>query len=261
VPLWFRNADRRWPFLWEDSSQPPARWHGPGEGPAQYLADTPDGAWAEFLRHEEIIDPADVSGVRRHLWAIELPGNEPVPEAPGLLPAVLRLRGGLRTPDDLYAVGELTLDAFRIAQALESAGGVLSTGELRKAAGFPIGKAQRAAYLKAVEELDTRLLLAKVFSADDNDMHHALVRVRYPEQVAAAERLTREAALAQVLETYLPHAVYAAPAALAKHLRIPEAELRAGLERLVAAHRAATVAFTGEKGAAYVWADEHDSPT
>jgi len=178
-----------------------------------------------------------------------------------LLPAVLRLRGELRTPDDLYAVGELTLDAFRIAQALESAGGVLSTGELRKAAGFPIGKAQRAAYLKAVEELDTRLLLAKVFSADDNDMHHALVRVRYPEQVAAAERLTREAALAQVLETYLPHAVYAAPAALAKHLRIPEAELRAGLERLVAAHRAATVAFTGEKGAAYVWADEHDSPT
>ena len=43
MPVWFRNADRRWPFLWEEASQPPARWHGPSEGPAQYLADTPDG--------------------------------------------------------------------------------------------------------------------------------------------------------------------------------------------------------------------------
>jgi hypothetical protein len=43
------------------------------QGPAQYLADTPDGAWAEFLRHEEITDPADLAGVARRLWAVELP--------------------------------------------------------------------------------------------------------------------------------------------------------------------------------------------
>jgi hypothetical protein len=93
VPIWFRNADRRWPFLWEDSSQPAARWHGLGEGPAQYLADTPDGAWAEFLRHEEITDPEELAGVTRHLWAIELPGNEDEPAAPRLRPSVLK--GGL----------------------------------------------------------------------------------------------------------------------------------------------------------------------
>lgn len=177
-----------------------------------------------------------------------------------LLPAVLRLRGELRPPDDLYAAGELTHDAARIARTLESAGGTLSTGELRKEAGFPTGKAQRTAYLKAVEELDTRLLLAKVFVAGDHDMRHALVRVRYPEQVAAAERMTREEALNQVLAAYLPYAVYAAPATLAKHLRIPEVELRAGLERLVSAHRAVTASIAGEKGSAYVWADEHDRP-
>jgi hypothetical protein len=38
-----------------------------------YLADTPNGAWSEFLRHEEIRDPEDLSGVRRALWAVELP--------------------------------------------------------------------------------------------------------------------------------------------------------------------------------------------
>ena len=44
-----------------------------GEGPAQYLADTPAGAWAELLRHEEIVDPADVAGLARDLWAVEVP--------------------------------------------------------------------------------------------------------------------------------------------------------------------------------------------
>ena len=69
---WFRNADARYPFLREDAAQAPARWHGDGEGPVQYLADTPDGAWAEFLRHEAITDPADLQGIERNLWAIEV---------------------------------------------------------------------------------------------------------------------------------------------------------------------------------------------
>jgi hypothetical protein len=76
----FRHTDPRFPFLWEDDTQPPGRWHGPGEGPVHYFADTPDGAWAEFLRHEEIIDPADVAEVRRAVWAVELgpaPRREP----------------------------------------------------------------------------------------------------------------------------------------------------------------------------------------
>jgi hypothetical protein len=79
----FRHVDPRFPFLWEDPRQPPARWHDAGEGPVQYLADTPDGAWAEFLRHEEIATPEDVATIRRALWAIEVP-EEPagVPELP-----------------------------------------------------------------------------------------------------------------------------------------------------------------------------------
>lgn len=68
----YRHTDARFPFLWEDARQPPARWHGPGEGPVHTFADTPDGAWAELLRHEEITDPGDVLGIRRALWAVDL---------------------------------------------------------------------------------------------------------------------------------------------------------------------------------------------
>ena len=69
----YRHCDSRFPFLWQTSAQPPARWHGPGEGPAHYFADTPVGAWAEFLRHEGIVDAADLAGVQRSLWVVELP--------------------------------------------------------------------------------------------------------------------------------------------------------------------------------------------
>ena len=89
----FRHADPRYPFLWEEASQPGARWHGPGEGPVQYLCDTPDGAWAEFLRHEEIKDPEDLATIRRALWAVEL-GDEPSREP--RLPAKV-LTGGPET--------------------------------------------------------------------------------------------------------------------------------------------------------------------
>src|SRR5438552_7504473 len=55
-----------------------------GRRPAHYFADTPDGAWAEFLRHENITDPEDLDGVRETIWAIELPDdlNLSAPELP-----------------------------------------------------------------------------------------------------------------------------------------------------------------------------------
>ena len=170
-----------------------------------------------------------------------------------LLPAMICLRGELRRPEELYDRGELSSDARRIAQALEESGGVLSTGELRQRAGFPVGKPQRAAYLKAVEELDSRLLLAKVFSVDDDEMRHALVTVRYPEQVEVARQMTREEALDQFLRTYLAQAIYALPTVLARHLDLSEVELRAGLDRLVSTHLATSVTFPGQKGICYMW--------
>jgi hypothetical protein len=90
----YRHADPRSPFLWESAAQSPARWHGPGEGPVQYFADTPDGAWAEFLRHEGITEESDLVNVRRALWAVEIPDKLPT-DAPRLAPPVLT--GGTET--------------------------------------------------------------------------------------------------------------------------------------------------------------------
>jgi RES domain len=90
----YRHADPRFPFLWESADQPPGRWHGAGEGPAQYFADTPDGAWAEFVRHEGITQESELENVRRALWAIELPEDLPA-ETPRL--ARLALTGGIGT--------------------------------------------------------------------------------------------------------------------------------------------------------------------
>ncbi|MGH7270686.1 MAG: RES domain-containing protein [Polyangiaceae bacterium] len=72
----FRHCDSRFPFLWEGAKQPPARWHDRGQGPAHYFADTSNGAWAEFLRHEAIRDPDDLATVQRAMWAVDVP-DEP----------------------------------------------------------------------------------------------------------------------------------------------------------------------------------------
>jgi hypothetical protein len=90
----YRHADPRFPFLQETADQPAARWHDAGEGPVQYLADTPDGAWAEFLRHEEITREEELQNVRRALWVIQVPNS--------IRPAELQIKakiatGGLET--------------------------------------------------------------------------------------------------------------------------------------------------------------------
>jgi len=92
----YRHAPPGLPFIWETADQPEARWHGPGEGPAHYLADTPDGAWAELLRHEEITVPEELIGVQRAIWAIEVPYDTVQATAqPALEEAVLL--GGIAT--------------------------------------------------------------------------------------------------------------------------------------------------------------------
>jgi hypothetical protein len=202
-------------------------------------------------------------------WALGRPGagfytaivrGRPTWVAWDLLPAVLRLRGTLRPPDELYAAGELSASAYRIVQVLTDCGGVLSTSDLRALAGFPTGKAERAAYLKAIAELDARLLLAKVFADDDEDMRHALVGVRYPQHTAAAAHLSYAAALEQLLITYLAHAKYVLPATLARHLGLPATELRTALQVMADSHRVTPRAFPEYREIGYVWTDSGPPP-
>ena len=169
-----------------------------------------------------------------------------------LPPTILRLCSALRTPEELYEAGQLSAEAYRIALVLEAASGILNTGELREQAGFPRGTSSRTAYLKAVEELESHLLLAKVFLSEGDTMHHALVRERYPDQVVAAERMTIDEALDQFLTVYLPQAVYANPPILAKDLKLPLATIYTALERLVAKHQAIQIPLSRNSDG-YMW--------
>lgn len=100
----YRHSDRRFPFLWDAADQPAARWNRAGEGPVQYLADTPYGAWAEFLRHEDITDPADLAGVSRALWAVDVELGAETLAVPAVDPA--EATGGLSSYPDCQAEAE-----------------------------------------------------------------------------------------------------------------------------------------------------------
>jgi hypothetical protein len=139
----YRHCDTRFPFLWSTASQPAARWQAEGSGPANYFADTPTGAWAEFLRHEGIRDPEDLAGVRRSLWAVELP------DVAGSIPVLGHevLTGGL----DSYAAcqqeaarlrvsGATQLDAPSAALATGSARGWIATPQVERAEGARDGR-------------------------------------------------------------------------------------------------------------------------
>jgi hypothetical protein len=115
----YRHADPRFPFLWENADQPPARWHGPGEAPVQYFANTPDGAWAEFLRHEGITEESELVNVRRALWAVKIP-DDLTAEAPRLPPAVLT--GGTDTYEQCQGEARrLRKNGVRVLRAASAA--------------------------------------------------------------------------------------------------------------------------------------------
>lgn len=170
-----------------------------------------------------------------------------------LLPAALRLFAEPRTPDELWDLGVISKEAYQVAHALDGSDQPLTTAELRRAADFPTGKDQRAAYLKAIEELETRLLLAKVFMGDGTEMGHALVANRYRKQSEEADRLSHEEALDRFLSQYLPHAVYIEPFTLARHLKLPEDRLLPALERLVRSGEAHRLDHSEEKLPLYAW--------
>jgi hypothetical protein len=109
----FRQVDARYPFLWEGVAQTPGRWHAEGEGPAHYFADTPDGAWAELLRHEEITDPEDLATIRRQMWVVDI-GDAPSTRVQ--LPGAV-LTGGL----DTYAACQREAQRLREQGALRLA--------------------------------------------------------------------------------------------------------------------------------------------
>lgn len=111
--LGFRVCDRRHPFLWQSQGQQAGRWNRAGDQPVHYLANTPTVAWAEWIRHQEIEDPADLKGVTAALWAVLIPEHwsdqdlqpvdQPMNLVLGTTPAAKAARLGL--VDELKAQG------------------------------------------------------------------------------------------------------------------------------------------------------------
>jgi len=102
-----------------------------------YFADTPNGAWAELLRHEEIREPGDLAGIQRALWAVELPVvPEDSPDLPGEV-----LSGGLEVypqcQQEAARLHLLGIHGFRVPSAAllpGGAGGWIVDGGLQPAA-------------------------------------------------------------------------------------------------------------------------------
>ncbi len=173
-----------------------------------------------------------------------------------LLPALLRLRGDLRPTGEQHATGSLSVDARRIVDALADNGGTLTTGDLRRAAGFETGRERRAAYLGAIAELDRRLILGRGFGPvddpDDQDMRQTLVASRHPDAVATAGEMAADTALRQFLTRYLLAAAFVRPVILARHLGLDRADVERSLAGLATDGLVRQVRFEGEKNDSFL---------
>lgn len=63
----FRYVDYDHPF-WVAPNRRAGRWHGLGEPPTQYWSLSPDAAWAELIRAEDLRTEAELDLVRMPLW-------------------------------------------------------------------------------------------------------------------------------------------------------------------------------------------------
>jgi RES domain-containing protein len=65
--IYYRYSSYDVPF-WVRPNTTDERWHKSGDGPTQYLSATPDGAWAELIRNENLRSEADLQLVQMPLW-------------------------------------------------------------------------------------------------------------------------------------------------------------------------------------------------
>lgn len=172
-----------------------------------------------------------ILGARQAAYYGVLVGKKPTFVSWRLLPQVLGAFKERRHPEELFALGELSENAMRVARALEEAGRPLATDALRSAAGFPIGKENRNAYLKALEELELKVLVAKRFETEDA-MLHALVDLEYREAADQAHELDPEEALVAVLTKIVHASGFVELKPLARGFRVAEVRMEQALKRV-----------------------------
>lgn len=68
---YFRWADYDVPF-WAGPNTYAARWHEQGDDATQYLSGSPNGAWAEKVRHEDLTTEEEIAQIRSRIWAARI---------------------------------------------------------------------------------------------------------------------------------------------------------------------------------------------
>lgn len=114
VPFWARENSR------------PGRWHQVGHPPTQYWSLTPEAAWAELIRHENLNEEDELDLVRMPFWVCRVPKTSLV----DLHDPELRERYGL-------TVENLTDDAWEACQTARDALEGDARGVLAPSAALP----------------------------------------------------------------------------------------------------------------------------
>ena len=178
-----------------------------------------------------------------------------------LFPAFCRLvRDGKGSGDYLldYRQGRMTKPALTILDALHEHG-VLETPALRRAAG--LGHASfTATFDRAMAELQRGLWVVKVEEVYDPDFYYRwdLLDNWLPDPLKSSLEITREDAVAQILEKFVHAAGAAQPAFMRSLFALQAAEVDVALSRLEEEGLVVrTESLNGLPGSWMIWAGEH----
>jgi len=132
--------------------------------------------------------------------------------------------------------GELTLPARRILDRLRTHANQ-STAQLRLHASFGERRMSKAAFEKAIAELQQRFLVVRTEARYEPTFTYIwdLFERRYPAAVRAARSLSRQQALERILRQYFRVVRYASAADLRSLFGLHPAEVREALGRLQSA--------------------------
>jgi hypothetical protein len=179
-------------------------------------------------------------GKRRVAFYSSIVGKKPTWVSFEMLPVVLGALMERRPAPELYESGELSQPALRVWECLASHKEPVSTGDLRQGAGFPKGKEHRAAYLKAVTELEAALYLVKTFAAVEgnaDEMGHGLVQNLFPKAWSAARAMSRDVAIEKLILHHMEANCFIETAPFARALRLPPASVKEKQEQLLQSGR------------------------
>jgi hypothetical protein len=199
-----------------------------------------DPRWPRRSHHDAAIGTTwelkDRLPAKRHVYYGKLLRGKPLLVALDLVPAFYALVRGRQRARDYrreYEAGRMSQTARRLMDALVREHPQY-TRELR-ANVFMLEPARTREFERAMAELQQGLWVVKTEERYEPTFSYRwdLVEAWLPEVVAAGRRLSRAAAVEQLIERYTAGAGYTTERALARLFGVPRPEARAAVDRLI----------------------------